>query len=278
MADEHDEDASATTPAPRNAGRGFGSVPGGTEFSNQVAIVTGAATGNGEAIARKLLREGACVIVVGHDRGGLEALLDELDPARDRSRSFEADVRDESAMACAVAMAQEAFGALHLAVNNAGTPGPAATPLPELSLEDWRAVLDTNVTGMFLGPKFQLPAIAQAGGGAIVNLSSANGVVGLANMAAYTASKHAVVGLTKSAALEFAGQGVRVNCIGPGYVATPRMRQMGPEALEELAKLHPLGRLAEPEEVAELAAFLLSDRARFCTGAFYPLDGGYTAQ
>jgi len=278
MADEHDEDGSATTAAPRHAGRGPGLVLRRTEFSNKVAIVTGAATGNGEAIARKLLHEGACVIVVGHDRAGLEALLDALDPARDRSRSFEADVRDETAMARAVAMAQEAFGALHLAVNNAGTPGPAATPLPELSLEDWRAVLDTNVTGMFLGLKFQLPAIAQAGGGAIVNLSSANGVVGLADMAAYTASKHAVVGLTKSAALEFAAQGVRVNCIGPGYVATPRMRQMGPDALEELARLHPLGRLAEPEEVAELAAFLLSDRARFCTGAFYPMDGGYTAQ
>lgn len=249
-----------------------------TDLSGKVALVTGAATGNGEAIGRRLHAAGAQVIFTGHDENGLRRVASELDPDGKRTRVVAGDVRDEAFMHDAVELARREFGALHLAVNNAGVTGPAETRIEDLTLDDWRTVIDTDVTGMFLALKAQLPAIVRSGGGAVVNLSSANGVVGLAGLSAYTAAKHAVIGLTRSAALEYAVQKVRVNCIGPGYVATPRMLQMPQDALDALAALHPLGRLATREEVADFVVFLLSERAAFCTGAFYAIDGGYTAQ
>jgi NAD(P)-dependent dehydrogenase (short-subunit alcohol dehydrogenase family) len=139
-------------------------------------------------------------------------------------------------------------------------------------------VIGTGLTGVFLSLKAELPAMMESGGGAIVNLSSANGIVGVAGLAAYAAAKHGVVGLTRSVALECADGGIRVNCIGPGYVATPRILQAPQEVLDEMSSSHPMARLAKREEVAELTAFLLSERASFCTGGFYPIDGGYTAR
>jgi NAD(P)-dependent dehydrogenase (short-subunit alcohol dehydrogenase family) len=249
-----------------------------TEFLGRVAIVTGAATGVGEGIARRLFAGGANVVLTGHDRAGLEQVVREIDPKQQRSRAVEADVRDADAMLKAVSIAVKTFGGLHLAVNNAGLTGPHDTLIEDLSLDDWRTVIDTDVTGMFLSLKAEIPAIRNSGGGAILNLSSGNGIVGVAGLAAYTAAKHAVVGLTRSVALENADKGIRVNCIGPGYVATPRMKQLPQAALDEMAQLHPMGRLVTREEVAEMAVFLLSDRASFCTGGFYPIDGGITAR
>lgn len=249
-----------------------------TEFNDRVALVTGAATGNGESIARRVFAGGARLVLVGHDGAALRQLATALDADGERTRVLEGDVREPQLMVDAVALARRDFGALHLAVNNVGITGPQDTRIEDLSLDDWRSVIDTDLTGTFLSLKAELPAIVASGGGAIVNLSSANGIVGVAGIAAYTCAKHGVVGLTRSAALEYAKQGVRVNCIGPGYVATPRMLQLPQAALDEMAALHPLGRLATREDVAELVAFLLSDRAAFCTGAFYPVDGGYTAQ
>lgn len=246
------------------------------ELEGKVIVVTGAGAGIGETVSETLLRNGACVVAAGRDAANVSLLANRLDPAGQRVLPVTTDVRDSASVAAMIHRAVERFGALHGAVNNAGIPG-ARAPLAESSEADWHDVIATDLTGVFLCLKHELPAVVDSGGGAIVNMSSANGIVGVPGAAAYTAAKHGILGLTRVAALDYAAQGVRVNAIGPGYVATPRLLQMPSDTLDALAHSHPLGRLATREDVAELVSFLLSDRARFCTGGFHVVDGGYTA-
>jgi NAD(P)-dependent dehydrogenase (short-subunit alcohol dehydrogenase family) len=177
-----------------------------------------------------------------------------------------------------VAFAVAQTGALHLLVNNAGIGGPP-NPVGEYPLDGWQKVIDVNLSGVFYGMRFGLPEMVKAGGGAIVNMASILGSVGFATAGAYVAAKHGVVGLTKVAAIEYAKAGVRVNSIGPGFIATPLLeKNLDEAALDGIAALHPVGRLGEAAEVSALTCFLLSDQASFITGSYHLVDGGYTAQ
>lgn len=177
-----------------------------------------------------------------------------------------------------VDQAVKQFGGLHLAVNNAGIGGPLS-PTGEYPIDGWDKVIAINLSGVFYGLRYQIPAILEAGGGSIVNVASILGKVGTKGSAAYVAAKHGVIGLTEAAALEYADKKIRINSIGPGYIHTPLLtNSLSEDAMKALVGLHPIGRLGTSEEVAELALWLNSDKASFVTGSYYNVDGGYLAQ
>jgi NAD(P)-dependent dehydrogenase (short-subunit alcohol dehydrogenase family) len=247
-------------------------------FAGKVAIVTGASTGIGEAIAAKLFQMGASVALVSRNLKEVDAVAARLDEKGARTHAIEADIRDYKAVEKMIKETVKRFGGLHLAVNNAGITGPHEVTTADYEIEQWNDVIATDLSGTFFCLKYEIPAILKSGGGAIVNLSSANGIVGVAGISAYTAAKHGIIGLTQSAALEYAAQGIRINAIGPGYVDTPNMKKLPKKDRQMMAELHPMKRLATREEVAETAAFLLSEKSSFTTGSFYLMDGGYTAR
>nr|WP_304617184.1 SDR family oxidoreductase [Paracoccus sp. (in: a-proteobacteria)] len=247
------------------------------DFNGRIALVTGAASGIGRDIALELGASGASVLVSDLDGAACDHVTAEIAEAGGTARSFAADVTDEAALKEAVACAEAQWGGLHMAVNNAGIGG-RSLPTGEYPADDWRRVIDVNLNGVFYGMRWQIPAMLRAGGGSIVNMSSILGSVGFANAAPYVAAKHALLGLTRTAAMEYAAQGVRVNAVGPAFIDTPLLSaNLSPEMMQGLAALHPMGRIGTPAEVSALTLFLLSGRASFITGSYHLVDGGYTA-
>lgn len=247
------------------------------EFDNKVAMVTGAGSGIGAAIAHRLADGGAKVVVGDLDEGAAERVVREIEETGGIAAAVRQDVGDAASVEQSVAFALDKFGRLDIAVNNAGIGG-GMEPTADYKLDDWDKVIAVNLSGVFYGLKYQIPALAKSGGGSIVNIASILGSVAARNVAGYVAAKHGVVGLTKTAAIEYAADGIRVNAIGPGYIDTPLLSMLDNETYDGLVGLHPIGRLGRPEEIAELAAFLASDRASFITGSYHLADGGYTAQ
>jgi NAD(P)-dependent dehydrogenase (short-subunit alcohol dehydrogenase family) len=247
------------------------------QFENKVAIVTGAGSGIGEAIARQLAEQGAMVVAADLNEKGASQVAAAIERDGRTAVGIRQDVGDPVSVKKSVEFALEKFGRLDVAVNNAGITGDLA-PLADYSLEGWDRVIAVNLIGVFYGMKYQIPAMLRSGGGSIVNIASILGSVAARDSAGYNAAKHGVVGLTKTAALEYSKDGVRVNAIGPGYIDTPLLQALEKEVYDGLVGLHPIGRLGKPEEVAQLALFLASDRASFVTGSYHLVDGGYTAQ
>jgi NAD(P)-dependent dehydrogenase (short-subunit alcohol dehydrogenase family) len=247
------------------------------DFSNKIAIVTGAASGIGAAVALKLAAQGAKVVVADRDLHGARSVATSIADAGGIATPFEIDVADGVEVEAMVAFTTRTYGGLHLAVNNAGIGGPSAT-VGDYPLDGWHQVLGVNLNSVFYGLRYEIPAILASGGGAIVNMSSILGTLGFAQACAYVSAKHAMVGLTKTAAIEYAKHGIRINAVGPGFIDTPLLsKNLEPAALQYITTLHPIGRLGTAGEVAALTCFLLSDEASFITGSYHLVDGGYSA-
>jgi NAD(P)-dependent dehydrogenase (short-subunit alcohol dehydrogenase family) len=250
------------------------------DFDGKVALVTGGGVGIGRATALAFAREGAQVVIGNRnvDRGG--EVVKAIQDAGGEASFLRTDVESEGDIEALVDHAVTTYGHLDVAFNNAGIEGLVA-PLVDQTDENYRSVMDINVRGVWLSMKYQIPAMLKTGGGAIVNNSSVAGMIGFGGIGIYSASKHAVMGLTKCAALEYSVQGVRVNAVNPGVIDTSmadRLVDSMDIKKENLSSLHPIGRLGQVDEVATAVLWLCSDKASFVTGTGLPVDGAFTAQ
>jgi len=246
-------------------------------LENKVAIITGAGSGIGKAAAELMAKSGAKVVISDineqHGNSAVEAIKQKGGDAF----FVKADSSKPEDNEALVQQTIQHYGSPDIAVNNAGIGGPLA-PTGEYPIDGWQKVIDINLSGVFYGLRYQIPAMLEKGG-SIVNIASILGMAGTKGSPAYVAAKHGVVGLTKAAALEYADKNIRVNAIGPGYIKTPMVEDaLGDEGMKALVSLHPIGRLGEASEIAELILWLASPKASFVTGAYYPADGGYLAQ
>ncbi len=251
------------------------------KLDGKVAIVTGGASGIGRASALLFAQEGAKVVVADVDPKGRE-VAEEIAKSGGTGTYVRTDVSKPEDVEALVREAVDAYGKLDVIFNNAGIEGEQRFTA-DCSVENWDRVLSINLKGVFLGMKYAIPALLKSGGGSIVNTASTAGITGYPSMPAYSASKGGVIQLTKTTALEYAKQGIRVNCICPGGIFTPLVERftkgLPQEAIQKMVEaVHPVGRFGTPEEVAKLALYLASDDSSFCTGAPFIIDGGMTAQ
>ncbi|MGD6752022.1 glucose 1-dehydrogenase [Streptomyces sp. BH105] len=247
-------------------------------FANKVAFVTGAGSGIGRATATAFAAEGAHVVVADIDSAGNEETAQLAAEHGGRVLTIKCDVTSSSDIQTAVEQTVREFGRLDIAFNNAGIEQPPA-PLVDITEEEWSRLLDIDLRSAFLCMKYEIPAMLANGGGSIVNTSSGAGVIGIRGQAAYVAAKHGLIGLTKSAALDYAAQGVRVNAICPGIIETPMMNRFSggtPEGRARVIDQEPIGRMGSPMEIASAVLWLSSDLGGFATGHAMVIDGGQT--
>ena len=246
-------------------------------LDGQVAIITGASRGIGAATARAFVAAGAAVALAARDAAALQTLADELSVDSGRAIAVPTDVGDPTSIQHLVEQTVGAFGRLDLAFNNAAGGGQAPTLLADLPVEAFDSAIAISLRGVFLSMKYEIPAMLAAGGGAIVNMSSTAGLQGVGGLAGYVSAKHGVIGLTRSAALDYADRNLRVNAVAPGPILTERLEAAGVDAQRMAGLAMPMRRIGRTEEVAQAVVWLCSDQASFITGTVLAIDGGKLA-
>lgn len=246
-------------------------------LEGRVAIITGASRGIGAATSRAFAAAGAAVALAARDEAALASLADQLLAGGGRAIAVPTDVADPASVERLVDRTVGAFGRLDLAFNNAAGGGQRPTPLADLPVDAYDSAIAITLRGVFLSMRYEIPAMLEAGGGAIVNMSSTAGLEGVGGLAGYVSAKHGVIGLTKTAALDYADRNLRVNALAPGPILTDNLKRAGEDAQRLAALAMPMRRIGRPEEVAAAVVWLCSDQAAFITGATLPIDGGKLA-